>query len=144
MGLSSINKFFHNLTIMRMNSSKLMAVVAILAALTSIEVEACRGEPCNIGNPQMCRLVRATEANTSRRRLTNFPKKDNWKGASVCAPRFGKRNGTYSKASKFKVYEPALSPVVVPGGASGGAAAAAKKPKSKKVKFSTPEGNTNK
>merc|ERR1711964_487336 len=46
--------------IMGMNSSRLMAVAAILAALTSIEVEACLGEPCKIGNPTMCRLIRET------------------------------------------------------------------------------------
>merc|ERR1711964_737265 len=41
--------------------SRLMALAAILVALTSIEVEACTGEPCNIGNPNMCRLVRETD-----------------------------------------------------------------------------------
>merc|ERR1711964_193119 len=48
---------------MEMTSSRLMALIAILAALTSIEVEACTGEPCNIGNPNsvMCRLVRETD-----------------------------------------------------------------------------------
>merc|ERR1711964_38900 len=43
-----------------MNSSRLTAVAVVLAALTSIEVEACLGEPCNIGNPTMCRLIRET------------------------------------------------------------------------------------
>merc|ERR1711964_958155 len=44
-----------------MGRLNLMAVAAIfLAALTSTEVEACLGEPCNIGNPTMCRLIRET------------------------------------------------------------------------------------
>merc|ERR1711964_445262 len=45
---------------MGMNSSRLMMVTTILAALTSSEVEACLGEPCKIGNPTMCRLIRET------------------------------------------------------------------------------------
>merc|ERR1711964_569374 len=47
---------------MEMTSSRLMALIAILAALTFTQVEACTGEPCNIGNPNsvMCRLVRET------------------------------------------------------------------------------------
>merc|ERR1711900_71818 len=63
------------ITIMGLSSSRvnLMAVAAIfLAALTSTEVEACLGEPCNIGNPTMCRLIRETnqaDAMPARRRL---------------------------------------------------------------------------
>merc|ERR1711900_39843 len=60
---------------MGMNNSRIafMAVAAIfLAALTSTEVEACLGEPCNIGNPTMCHLIRETNragSMPSRRRL---------------------------------------------------------------------------
>merc|ERR1711964_90836 len=46
---------------MEMTSSRLMAIIAILAALTFTQVEACTGEPCNIGNPNMCRLERETD-----------------------------------------------------------------------------------